>query len=342
MAGVIQQTNLVSDIPGLAAVTDPNLVNPWGVSFSATSPFWVSDQGKNVSTLYNASGVPQGGPLVVNVPGGPTGQVANSTPGFLIGSTPSAFIFSTLSGNILAWNGAQGTNAAIVGTTPGAVYTGLTMGTLNGNSALFAANNASGKIDVFDSAFHPVSLSGTAFADASVPSGLTPYNVQNLGGNIYVEYAAARGLPGGFVAVFDANGNLLRNINDPHLNAPWGVAIAPAGFGDFGGDLLVGNFGDGTINAFNPTTGAFAGTLSDSAGNPIVNSGLWALEFRTPVAGNANTGSNPNSLFFTAGINGEADGLFGRLDPIPEPGTLGTVGLVLAGILSIAIVRKRA
>jgi uncharacterized protein (TIGR03118 family) len=339
-ATVFNQTMLVSDIPGLANVTDPNLVNPWGVSFAPTSPFWVSDQGKNVSTLYNAAGAPQGGPLIVSTPGGPTGQVFNPTSGFLIGSMPSTFIFSTLSGSILAWNGAQGTVAATVVPSTGGSYTGLTMDTLNGNNMLYAANKATGNIDVFDSSFNAVTLPG-AFVNPAVPAGLTPYNIQNLGGKLYVEYSAARGTPGGFVAVYDASGALLQNINDPHLNAPWGVALAPAGFGDFGGDLLVGNFGSGMIDAFNPTTGAFAGVLMNSSGVPIVNSGLWALEFRTPVTGNANTGSDPNTLFFVAGINNEADGLFGRIDQAPEPGTLITSGFILAGAFCLRVLRKR-
>ena len=144
------------------------------------------------------------------------------------------------------------------------------------------------------------------------------------------------------MAVFDTAGNLLQSINDSHLNAPWGVTLAPTGFGDFGGDLLVGNFGSGMIDAFNPTTGVFAGVLTDSTGKPIVNSGLWALEFRTPVAGNANTGSSPNTLFFVAGINGEADGLFGRIDQAPEPGTLTTAGFVLAGAFCLRVLRKRS
>jgi uncharacterized protein (TIGR03118 family) len=148
------------------------------------------------------------------------------------------------------------------------------------------------------------------------------------------------GAPGGAVAVFDTAGNLLQSINDSHLDAPWGVALAPAGFGDFGGDLLVGNFGSGMVDAFNPTTGAFAGVITDSSGNPIVNSGLWALEFRTPVAGNANTGSSADTLFFVAGINGEADGLFGRIDPAPEPGTLATASLVLAGAFCLRALRR--
>ncbi len=199
----------------------------------------------------------------------------------------------------------------------------------------YAANKAAGNIAVFNSLFQPVLLGAGAFVDPAVPGGLTPYNIQNIGGKLYVEYSGAPGAPGGFVAVFDTAGNLLQSINDPHLDAPWGVTLAPTGFGDFGGDLLVGNFGSGMIDAFNPTTGAFAGVLTDSNGNPIVNSGLWALEFRIPVAGNASTGSNPNTLFFVAGINNEADGLFGSINPAPEPSTLATAFLVLAGAFSV-------
>ena len=343
-ATIFTQTNLVSDIPGMAAVTDPNLKNPWGVSFGPTTPFWVSDQVTNVSTLYNASGVPQpASPLIVSTPGGPTGQVFNSTTGFVInGGAPAAFIFSTLGGNIEAWNGAQGTAAVIMHTTSPGAYTGLTLGTMGGSPVLYAANKVTGKIDVFDSSFNPVSLPATAFANSAVPAGLTPYNIQIVGGNLYVEYSAARGAPGGFVAEFDANGTLIRNINDSHLNAPWGIAMAPAGFGDFGGDLLIGNFNDGMINAFDATTGAFSGTLMNAAGLPIANPGLWALEFRNTSTPNANTGNIPNSLFFVSGINNENDGLFGRIDPVPEPATAGLVGLLLLAGLSLQIRQRRA
>jgi uncharacterized protein (TIGR03118 family) len=225
---------------------------------------------------------------------------------------------------------------------PGAVYTGLTMATLNSSPALYAANKGAGRIDVFDSSFNPVSLGVGAFAGAAVPAGLTPYNIQNIGGNLYVEYSGPMGSPGGFVAEFDPSGNLIRNINDSHLNAPWGIVMAPAGFGSFGDDLLIGNFNDGTINAFSPASGAFLGTLTDPFGNPISNPGLWALAFRDTSTPNANTGNNPNALFFTAGINNETHGLFGVIDPVPEPGTLATAGLVLLAALGYEFVRKRS
>jgi uncharacterized protein (TIGR03118 family) len=299
------------------------------VSFSPTSPFWASDQAKNVATLYNASGAPQGGPLIVSTPGGPTGQVFNSTGGFLIGGTPATFIFSTLSGSIEAWNGSQGTTAAVMHTTTPAAYTGLA---LLGNQ-LFAANKATGKIDVFDSSFNPVTLSGTPFVTPPGAGGLTPYDIQTINGNLWVEYSGDRLAPGGFVAEFDSTGKLLQTISDAHLNAPWGIALAPSTFGTFGNDLLIGNFNDGMINAFDPANGfAFVGTLSDSNGNPIANPGLWALEFRNTSSPNGNTGSNPNTLFFVAGISHGSDGvethgLFAEINAVPEPGTSALIAL---------------
>ncbi len=307
------QTNLTSDVPGLAANLDTHLKNPWGMSFSLTSPFWVSDQGADVSTLYNGAGVPQA--LVVAtppVPGpGPTGQVFAGGMGFTMSSgAPAVFIFSTLAGTIDAWN--SGTNAVTQFTAPdGAVYTGLA---LAGN-LLYAADTRNGKIDVFNNTFQKTTVSGS-FTDPGVSAGFTPYNIQNVSGRLYVEYAK-RNASGGFVGVFDVNGNLLQHISDSHLNAPWGVTLAPSGFGKFGNDLLVGNFGDGKINVFDPGTGAFLGTVSDAKGNPLVNSGLWSLAFR-----GAGSGLDPNTLYFTAGINGELDGLFGAIQAIPESVTV--------------------
>ena len=287
------QTNLASDL-GIAPNVDPNLKNPWGMSFGLNSPFWISDQVTDVSTLYNAAGVAQ--PLVVSAPpsspppAGPTGQVFVGALGFTMTSSAQAlFTFATLAGTIDAWNG--GTTAAIQFTaTDGAVYTGLAQA----GSLLYAADTRNGKIDVFNNSFQKTTVTGT-FTDPSVPAGFTPYDIQNVGGKLYVEYAKL-GSPGGFVGVFDANGNLTQHIGDAHLNSPWGVTLAPAAFGQFGNDLLVGNFGDGKINAFDPVTGAFLGTLSDMNGTPIVNGDLWALQFRS-----SQSTFDPNTLFFTAG-----------------------------------------
>jgi uncharacterized protein (TIGR03118 family) len=320
------QTNLTSDIPGLAAFTDANLKNPWGVSFGANTPFWVSDQVTNVATLYSGTGAPQA-LVVATPPASPTGQVFVGTSNFtLVGGGSAIFAFATLAGTIDAWN--SGTNAITQFTAvDGAVYTGLAQA----GNLLYAADTKNGKIDVFTSSFAKTTVSGS-FVDPSVTPGFTPYNVQNVGGKIYVEYAQ-RNAPGGFVGVFDTNGNFLQNISDTHLDSPWGITLAPSGFGQFGGDLLVGNFGNGMINAFDPITGAFLGTVSNANGTPLVNSGLWSLEFRSP-----NSTFDPNTLFFTAGINNEADGLFGAIQPTPEPATLGMLGL---GMLALVCFKAR-
>jgi uncharacterized protein (TIGR03118 family) len=349
LAVAFSQTNLVSDIPGLAAITDPNLVNPWGVSFSTTSPFWVSDQGTNLATLYRVTGTGVSiAPLVVGIPTtpsgpqGPTGQVFNNTPAFQVNNAPASFIFADLNGTISAWNGSVGTTAQVKATTPGAVYTGLAIGSNAGGPLLYAANGAQNRIDVFDGSFAPVSLGPTAFKDSDARlAGLVPFNVQNIGGNIYVTYALAgraaqisapEGV--GAVAIFDTSGNLLQTlVAGSKLASPWGITLAPAGFGEFGGDLLVGNFSFAVseINAFDPVTGAFLGTLTDAGGHPIINSGLWAIKFR-----DAASGADPNTLFFSAGINQERDGLFGSLTPALEPSTLVLLGSGLAGLAGAA------
>jgi len=314
-----QQTNLVSDISGLATATDPNLKNPWGVSFGPAGPFWVSDQVTNVATLYNGSSVV---PLVVSMPpaasnpDGPTGQVFNSAGA---GFGGNIFLFATLAGTINGWNG--GTSASVLATSTGAVYTGLAMATNPSGTFLYAAN-ANGNIDVYDSSVHPTTVPGT-FTDPNLPAGYRPYNIQNIGGKLYVAYSKGVGAGLGVVSEFDANGNFLKEViaAGGALNAPWGMVIAPTGFGTFSNDLLVGNFGNGEINAFDPTTGAFLGTLEGTNGNPLVNSGLWSLSVRT--AGNFNL----DAVYFTAGINGQQDGLFGSIapslvSPTPEPSTL--------------------
>jgi uncharacterized protein (TIGR03118 family) len=327
------QTNLVSDIPGLTAITDPSLKNPWGVAASITNPFWVSDQGTNVSTLYTAisSGVSKF-PLTVAIPTtatgpqGPTGQVFNNTSSFdLANGNPAIFILANLNGTISAWN--DGATATIEVTTPGAVYTGLAIGSNSQGNFLYAVDNKNGTINVFDGAFKPVSL-GTGgfgtFTDPNLPAGLAPFNVQNINGQLYVAYAPVghtaqtTATPGeGAVAIFDTSGHFIRQLTaGGPLASPWGLAMAPSSFGQFGGDLLVGNFAynSSEINAFDPATGTFLGTLTDVNGKPFLNPGLWTLTF-----GSGGVGGDPNTLYFSAGINSERDGLFGEIQATPSP-----------------------
>jgi uncharacterized protein (TIGR03118 family) len=341
------QTNLVSDVPGLAPVTDPNLKNPWGVSFSATSPIWVSNAASDTSTLYNSGNQLQ---LTVGVAGGPTGQinVPNTLPSadFPVNGTANAtrasFVFDTLNGNILAWNG--GSAATVQASHTGAVYTGLAFGTVGATPFLYAANFAQNSIDVYNSSWAAASVAGS-FTDPNLPAGYRPFNIQNINGNLYVEYAQAgsgpasptRGAGLGIVDVYSTNGALIQTLVGPGglLNAPWGVVLAPAGFGSFAGDLLVGNFGNGQINAFDPVTGAFLGTLDGPNGNPLVNANLWALAIRA-----AGSNFDTNAVYFTAGINGQNDGLYGKIDAAPEPGTF-TLLLVGSGIGALAFMRRR-
>lgn len=332
------QTNLSSNIPGRAANTDPQMQNPWGISFGPTSPFWVSDNGTGVSTLYNGLGVKQG--LVVTIPGGvPTGQVFNSSaPGNFNGD---AFIFAGEDGSISGWRGALGTNAELlVSPNPDAAYKGLAIGSTGGSEYIYATNFKAGTVDVFKGNSSAPNLSGH-FTDPNLPAGYAPFGIQNVNGNIVVTYAIRNPLTGddvagpgnGIVDVYDLNGNLQRRlISDGALNSPWGLALAPNSFGPLGGTLLVGNFGDGTINGYDFFTGAMRGTIMDLAGAPLVNDGLWALDF-----GNGNATFDPNSLYLTAGLNDEADGLFARITPTPEPGSL----VLMATGLGILLVGTR-
>jgi uncharacterized protein (TIGR03118 family) len=338
------QFNLVSDVPGLANTTDPNLKNPWGVSSSATSPFWISNQGSGTSTLYNGVGTPSA--LVVKVPGGgppsgPTGQVFNGQTAFALpNGTPAMFIFDTLNGTIVGWNGGAGTTGIQVASTPGAIYTGLASATVNGANYLYAADST-GQIRVFDSTFKPATLSGN-FTDPNPMSGFTPFNIQLLNGNLYVTYAQltpqGTGLPGGYIDEFDTSGNFIKRVaTGGPLDAPWGLTIAPAGFGALGNDLLVGNFGNGEILAYDPVSGAYVSTLDAMNGNPIVNDFLWALDFRS-------TGPDvdPNALYLTAGINNQADGLFAEIVDVPEPASATFLFLGLAISSGAVYLRRRA
>jgi uncharacterized protein (TIGR03118 family) len=345
-ADTFTQTNLVSDIPGLANNTDPNLKNPWGLSFSATSPFWAADQATGVSTLYNGAGVPQPGtPLIVTIPGsatpptGPTGTVFNSAAtGFNVGGTKSNFIFANLNGTISAWNGGAGTTAQVEVPSSGAVYTGLAQASNATGTFIYAANSGPGaSINVFNGSWAPVTLSGN-FTDPLLPSGLVPFNIQNINGNLYVTYAAlgpgGKPMPGGVVDEFDANGNLVKRIATAgDLFAPWGITLAPTNFGSFSNDILIGNFGNGEILAYDATTDLFLGTLNGSNGTPIVNDRLWALATRNAP------GFDPNALYFSAGINGEADGLIGEITAVPEPTTIIETGFGLIALVAARLGR---
>ena len=350
------QTNLVSDIPGLATITDPLLSNPWGMSRSATSPFWTSNQGSTSSTLYAVTGTTNvskvtgvnaqgfvGIPVTTGGAQGPTGQVNNGntasfqlTPGDP--STSARFIFADLNGTISGWAG--GLTSTIKVTTAGVAYTGLAINTAQ--TRIYAAR--AGGIDVFDSNFDPVSLGPGAFNDA--PPGLVPFNVQNIGGKLYVTYAPAGGRPNqiaatagmGAVDVYDENGNLLRQlVAGSQLASPWGVTLAPSGFGQFGGDLLVGNFSFALseINAFDPTTGALVGTIPINPGDGQTPGGLWDIMFGSGTG----NGGNANTLYFTDGIDGETHGLFGALT-VPEPSSIALLGVPIA-LLGLRRVRSR-
>ena len=316
-ADVYKKRNLVSDINGVARITDPNLVNPWGLAFGPATPAWVADNGTDVSTLYRGAidrSIPMIVPLVVSIPGGkPTGTVFNSTSGFKVNGTPAHFIFDSEAGTITAW--AAGTDAVNEATIPDAIYKGLAIATKGNATFLYAANFHAGTIDVFNDAFALVPMPG-AFTDPNLPAGFAPFNVQEIAGRLVVAYAqqdpdaedevAGAGL--GYVDVFDTSGHLLRRlVSQGQLNAPWGLAVAPRHFGRFSGDLLVGNFGDGAINAYDPRTGNFRGALMNKDGNRILINGLWALRFGNGVIGTAHT------LLFTAGIADEEHGLFGEI-----------------------------
>ena len=336
--------NLVSDLPDVADHVDKNLVNPWGNGFSGSSPFWIGNNGTGTSTLYDGEGdaisliVNIPGPAGSTSPGAVSGVVFNAdSPSFAVATgKPASFIFCTEDGTISGWNSSVNvTNAQIMvdNSKSGAVYKGCTLGGTSAAPMLYAANFGLARVDVWDGNMNPVT-SAAAFVDSAVPAGFGPFNIQNMGGKLYVLYAKkeAQGIddvPGagnGYLAVYDYSGNLQSTlISQGALNSPWGMAIAPATFGDFAGDMLVSNFGDGKINAFDPTTGALMGTLSDLMGNAISIPGIWSINF-----GNGGKGGDTSTLYFTAGISGygepvESHGLFGSIQPAPSFQTSGVV-----------------
>lgn len=327
-----QQRNLVSDGFVPADNTDPNLVNAWGIAFNPFGFVWVADNETGVSTLYDGAGKIQ--PLVVQIPGPanasvkgtPTGIVFSGSPGFVVTqdgvSGPSRFIFATEDGVIAGWapnvDGTHAIRAVDNSASTGAIYKGLALSAGGSGNLLYAADFHNNRVDVFDSSFKPVALPSGAFTDSSLPADFAPFGIQAINGNIYVSYAkqdAAKsddvtGAGLGYVNVFDPNGHLIRRVvSNGALDAPWGMALAPAGFGEFSNRLLVGNFGDGTINAYDLATGAFVGTLKGADQQPIQISGLWGLAF-----GNGFAGQPVNTLFFAAGPEDEEHGLYGRID----------------------------
>jgi uncharacterized protein (TIGR03118 family) len=331
-ANVYLQQYLVSNIPGAAPVTDPNLVDPWGISFSATGPFWVSDRIAGVATIYSGNGAIT--PTVVSIlaaggaktPGTPTGQVQNSTTAFLLANGKAAsFIFCTDDGTIAAWNTGASAQLMADNSASGAIYKGLALNPSPTAPLIYAANFGTGKIDVFNGTFTATTVPG-GFSDPAIPSGFAPFNIWPLGGKLYVTYAKQNatktldvaGVGNGYVDVFDFNGNLLSHlISGGSLNSPWGVAIAPAGWGAFGGNLIVGNFGDGTIHAFDVNSGNQLGTLQDQNGNPLAIAGLWALIF-----GNGGRGGDINTLYFAAGVPNGTSTPRGYLGSIAPPAAI--------------------
>jgi uncharacterized protein (TIGR03118 family) len=334
MQNAFHQTNLISDLSTVSAqVVDPSLHNSWGMAFSPTSPLWVADNGTSVATLYRVS--PGGmtaskvGLTVITPPAdsNPTGQVFNPTSGFVVstsaGAGPALFIFSSEGGQIIAWNPTadpvvNGVSTATVEfSSPTAVYKGLAIASTDGGTFLYASNFHDGTVDVFNSGFKLVHLAG-GFTDRHLPRGYAPFGIENINGLIYVSYAlqdSARhddvaGTGHGFIDIYTSNGFLVKRlVSRVDLNSPWGLAVAPDGFGPFGGDLLVGNFGNGRIHAFGLFSGRPHGALLNEQRKPVQIDGLWALKFGTATTGGTGT------LLFSAGLNDEADGLVGALNP---------------------------
>jgi len=330
-----RQTNLVSNLTTVGAqIVDPNLVNPWGLAFGPTTPLWVADNGTSVATLYGVS--PGGGtatqvPLVVTLPpadSSPTGQVFNPTSGFVLkskaGKGPALFIFSSEGGQIIAWSpvadpvvNGKSTAQVKFSTRSGAVFKGLTIASTRFGTFLYATDFHNGRVDVFNSRFHLVHLPG-GFRDRHLPRGYAPFGIRAIDGLIYVTYAKqdadkhddVAGPGHGFIDVFTPGGFLVeRLVSRGALNSPWGLEVAPRGFGPFGGKLLVGNFGDGRIHAYGLFSGRPDGTLRTRHHKPITIDGLWALQFGTATTGGTGT------LLFSAGLNHEADGLVGAINP---------------------------
>lgn len=333
-----KSTDLTSDQSGMATNMDPHLVNPWGLSRGTSTPWWISDNGMGVSTLYDGTGAAKS--LVVTVPTGdptvsptgtPTGTVVNIGTGFeLAPKMPARFMWVTEDGTISGWNPAVNPTTAVikVNTKGAAVFKGVAEATVKSYSGaeatfLYAADFRGGRVQVYDTNFHRVWLLGEAFRDDRIPHGYAPFNIQNIGGELYVAFArkdSARHAevdgPGlGFVDVFSPTGFLLRRLqHGSWLNGPWALAMAPGDFGIYSHDLLVGQFGSGQIAVYDPVTGRFLDLLRDAANNPLTIGGLWALSFAS-----GGTSGSATTLYFTAGADGGQHGLFGTITAVENP-----------------------
>lgn len=335
-AGPFQVTTLATN------ATDPGLINPWGLAASPTSPFWLGVNGSGTSEIYTGNGTKNA--LVVSIPGNGsvTGVAFSGVAGQFNGNS---FLFVSEDGTVSGWRNALGTTAETLAVASASnVYKGMAVGVVGGQSYSYLANFKAGTIDVLKGNAAAPALSG-GFLDPNLPAGYAPFNIENLGGTLYVTYALqdgakaddVAGVGNGFVNRFDLNGNLLgRVVTGGALNSPWGLALAPAGFSDIGGALLVGNFGDGLIHAYNPITGALLQTLLDQNNLPIIIDGLWAVRFGTGTA----NGGLANGLYFTAGPNDEQGGRFGVITAaVPEPGTIALLG---TGVLVALFARRRS
>jgi uncharacterized protein (TIGR03118 family) len=339
------QTNLVTDdqTANAAQITDPGLKNAWGMSFGPTTPFWVSANGSGTANLYSVdpgtqATTKQG--LTVSIPGdgSVTGQVFNSSASF----NGDRFLFVSEDGTVSGWRPALGTAAEPLVASATAVYKGTTLGNISGHDYLYAANFRTGAIDAYKGDVAAPGLSGS-FSDPDLPKGYAPFNVQNLNGSLYVTYALqdadkkddVKGAGHGFVDQFTLNGDFVGRVaSGGTLDSPWGLAIAPSSFGSMAGDLLVGNFGDGHINIYDPTTHAFLGQVLDANNQPVAIDGLWAISH-----GNDGSGGSSHLLYFTAGPSDETHGLFGVLAPVPEPSEYAMM-LAGLGLLMLATPRR--
>ncbi len=329
----LTQQNLISDIPGLALHTDANVVNSWGIAFGPTGLLWVADNGAGVATVHKPDGQPTGLVVTIPVPPGdvnpatPTGIVFNSTSDFKVTegeiTRPSRFLFATEDGTISGWNPEVDLTHAILAadnSASGAVYKGIAIASNNEHNFIYATNFFAGVVDVFDENFNFVG----SFTDPDIPAGFAPFGIRNIGNRLFVTYAKQlapdneddeAGPGNGFVVIFTPSGQVVKElVKQGRLNSPWGLEIAPPGFGRLSGQLLVGNFGDGRINAYDPRTGTFAGTVLNRQGRPLEIEGLWGLQVRQNVEDNGNHKARGIPLlYFAAGINDEADGLVGTL-----------------------------